>query len=100
YLGVTIETGLDGTLYDFVWTRNGSPLPETGPSLVVSLPGIYTVTVTDAVSGCEITSTAEFEAGNPPEFRVSPLTMSFDQEHALLISDVIGEGDYEFSVDD
>jgi gliding motility-associated-like protein len=100
YAAVTIETGLDPTQYSFAWTRNGNPLPENGPSLTVTQPGTYEVAVTDNVSGCTSVSTAEFDSGNPPEFEVDPLTMAFDGEHALLVSNVIGEGDYEFSVDD
>jgi gliding motility-associated-like protein len=99
YNSVTIETGLSTTQYDFEWTQDGSTLMETGPSLTVSEPGTYEVTVTDPLTGCASTSSATFASGNPPEFTVESTTLGFNGEHALLISNVTGAGDYEFSVD-
>jgi gliding motility-associated-like protein len=99
YSSVTIETGLSTTQYDFEWTQNGATLMETGSSLTVSEPGTYEVTVTDPLTGCASTSSATFASGNPPEFTVESTTFGFNGEHALLISNVIGAGDYEFSVD-
>ncbi|MGV3461443.1 MAG: choice-of-anchor L domain-containing protein [Flavobacterium sp.] len=59
----TINTNLDPDLYQFSWTRNGgAPIPgQTGPSLVVTTPGDYAVTLTRADLGCTTTQTIKIE---------------------------------------
>ncbi|MFD2432681.1 T9SS type B sorting domain-containing protein [Mesonia maritima] len=101
YEPIVIETGLDANDYSFVWTFNGSTLAEDGPSLSVDEPGTYEVTVTDQDGNiaCSTTSSATFIQNNPPEFKVSALTLSFEEEHAILVSNVTGSGDYEFRLD-
>jgi large repetitive protein len=59
----TINTNLDPAVYQFSWTRNGgSPIPgQTGPSLTVTTPGDYAVTLTRADLGCTTTQTIKIE---------------------------------------
>jgi len=98
YDPIIIETGLDAADYTFVWTLDGSTLSEDGPSLTADQAGTYEVTVTDQDGNiaCSTTTSATIEQGNPPEFEVSPLTLSFEEDHAILVSNITGEGDYEF----
>ncbi|KOS06760.1 hypothetical protein AM493_12555 [Flavobacterium akiainvivens] len=44
---VTINTNLDDEMYNFEWSHNGEVIPgETGPSLVVTETGVYSVNAT------------------------------------------------------
>lgn len=100
YDPILIETGLPDDTYSFVWSLDGSAIPGgTGPTLEVTQAGTYTVEVTNDVTGCSSTSSATFTQSTPPEFTVAPLTLAFDEEHAVLITATGGSGDYEFSVD-
>lgn len=59
----TLNTNLDPDLYEFSWTRNGgAPIPgQTGPSLVVTTPGDYAVTLTRTDLACTTTQTIKIE---------------------------------------
>lgn len=59
----TINTNLDPDVYQFSWTRNGgSPIAgQTGPSLTVTTPGDYAVTLTRADISCTTTQTIKIE---------------------------------------
>lgn len=100
YDPILIDTGLPEGTYNFVWLLDGSVLSGvTGPRLEVTQAGSYTVEVTNDVTGCSSSSSATFTRSTPPEFTVAPLTLAFEEEHAVLITGGGGSGDYEFSVD-
>jgi valyl-tRNA synthetase len=48
----TFNTGLDQATHSFVWTYNGTPLPQGSTSITVTQPGTYTVTATNLITGC------------------------------------------------
>ena len=48
----TLTVPLDPATYDFAWANGGAPLSTTDSALVVTVPGDYTLTVTDPTSGC------------------------------------------------
>ena len=50
----TITTGLDTSLYNHVWTKDGNILAETSNTLLIDAPGAYNVTVTTNNSNCVI----------------------------------------------
>jgi gliding motility-associated-like protein len=64
----TITTGLDNTIYNHVWTRNGVVLSEISNSLIINEPGTYNVTVTTNTSNCIISDEIIFYelSLNPP----------------------------------
>ncbi|PZD76391.1 hypothetical protein DNG35_12100, partial [Mesonia sp. K7] len=99
YTPITIDTGLSQTQYDFVWTLDGTTLPETGSSIDATQSGTYEVTVTDVFNNCSATSSATIGASNPPEFTATATTLAFAGEHTVVIDNVMGIGDYEFSID-
>jgi len=59
----TINTNLDPSVYQFSWTRNGgSPIAgQTGPSLTVTTPGDYAVTLTRTDISCVTTQSIKIE---------------------------------------
>ena len=100
---IILETGLDAAEHTFVWTLDGTELPETSPNLEVAEPGVYTVTVTDAdgtSTRCSSSSTATIVEANPPEFQLDRTTKVIASGHALLIANVSGVGSFEFRLDD
>lgn len=49
-----IDSGLNPTLYSFVWKKNGVVVAgQTGPTLTVSQPGTYQLTYTNIASPCQ-----------------------------------------------
>ncbi|MBW2963137.1 T9SS type B sorting domain-containing protein, partial [Mesonia aestuariivivens] len=97
----------------FEWSYNGSLISENGASLSVGggsgnplQAGDYSVQVFDINSldennnncGSDIDSITILES-NPPEFEVAPTSIGFEGQHSLIITNVTGEGVYEFSVD-
>lgn len=98
YEPISIDTGLFETDYVFSWSLDGEPLSETGPSVLADIPGEYTVAVTDIKStdlSCMATSSATILQSNPPEFDAEAVFF----EGNIIISNVSGNGDYEFSID-
>ena len=95
-----IDTGLSTSNYSFAWSFNGASLPDTSPSINAMLAGTYSVSVTDINTGCVSTSSATIVENNPPVFEVTVLTPSFSQSHVVEVSNIQGNGDYEFQLDD
>ncbi len=50
----TLSTGLDASVYQHVWSRNGVNLPVTTSSITVNQSGTYKVTVTKNGTACAI----------------------------------------------
>ncbi len=64
----TISSGLDPSLFDFVWKDgNGNPIPgETGPNLIINQPGTYILTYYVQSTTCEVdTNTIVIEYNTP-----------------------------------
>ncbi|MGO2356778.1 MAG: T9SS type B sorting domain-containing protein [Mesonia sp.] len=101
YDPVIIDTGLNELTYDFVWTIDGVDQNNNSASFEVTEPGLVVVEVTNTTTPgmCSTSSEALFFENNPPEFQATIETISFNGSHSVLISNVTGNGDYEFSVD-
>ncbi|MGM0634797.1 MAG: T9SS type B sorting domain-containing protein, partial [Bacteroidota bacterium] len=99
----TLDTELSEEDYEFEWTYNGEVIGFTGSAYTAEEPGVYEVTVTDvstsSVTSCEATSTAEVIESSGPAFEVNVLSTAFDGNHSIEITNVEGDGDYEFSLD-
>jgi gliding motility-associated-like protein len=97
-----IDTQLSEEFYSFEWTLNGTPIAFTGSTYMVENAGVYTVTVTDItnnLSSCQASSSAEIIRSNGPDFDVNVLTLAFDGSHSIEVANIQGDGDYEFQVD-
>src|SRR5699024_6789304 len=98
---IIIDTELDEGAYLFEWSKDGEILDEVGASLEVTEPGTYSVTVTNNKGlRCETTDTITIIENNPPEFSVKPTKPAFSDGGGALVYNVIGNGDYEFKIDD
>ncbi|WP_246062629.1 T9SS type B sorting domain-containing protein, partial [Mesohalobacter halotolerans] len=94
-----LDTGLDSNNFTFEWAFNGTVLPATSPSIDATQAGTYTVTVTNINTGCQAMSSAEIIESNPPTFEVTVLTPSFSETHVVEVSNIEGQGNFEFQLD-
>ncbi|WP_179336317.1 T9SS type B sorting domain-containing protein, partial [Winogradskyella costae] len=100
---LVIDTGLSATDYSFEWSYNNTVLPtETGPSIIPTEGGSYSVLVTDmstsTVTNCTNVDTTEVIESEPPSLTVELLTLNFAENHSLEAI-AIGIGIYEYSLD-
>jgi len=96
----TLETGLPTEGFTFLWSLNGTILPnEVGPSLVALAPGSYSVLVTELASGCSLETVVAVNPSSPPlEYNVRLLNGAFAGEHVIEAT-ATGLGGYQFSLD-
>jgi gliding motility-associated-like protein len=96
-----IDTGLNPSLYSFLWTFNGEILPnEIGPSITALQGGEYTVTITDLERGCEATYTTTVIVSSPPvTYDATVVSGAFSSEHTIEAM-ATGDGTYVFQLDD
>jgi len=94
-----IETGLNTGAYNFTWEINGVVQPsETQSSIAATQEGIYAVTISDPVSGCEAVFSTEIIVSSPPFTYDAEVSTSTSNGNVITIS-VEGFGDYQYSVD-
>lgn len=103
-----IDTGLSLNDYTFVWRVNGNLLPddlnsglnETDPLTIATVGGLYEITITDRINGCEQVLTTVVQVSSPPfEFSAEAITDAFDDTH-IIEAIASGLGDYIFSLND
>lgn len=95
-----LDTGLPPEGYTFLWSLDGSVLPnEVGPSLEALSAGSYSVTVTELATGCQVEAVATVVESSPPlDWGASAVTGAFAGEHAIEAF-AQGLGTYAFSLD-
>ena len=52
----TLVSGLDPSIYSFIWTLNGATTGGNTPNLIVTKPGIYGLTYTIIATSCPVTT--------------------------------------------
>lgn len=94
-----LDTGLPAGDYIFVWSLDGTELTgETGPSLMASQGGAYSVLVTNNTTGCQNTDSAQVLVSSPPTVNVEVSTQAFS-ENGVIVATATGDGTYEYSLD-
>jgi gliding motility-associated-like protein len=98
----SIDTGLSDEEFSFVWSVDGTVDPSLSGAVIDAVrPGVYSVQVTNILTGCSIVSnTAEVIQNTPPDFILTALTPSFSGTHVIEVSAITGSGDFEFQLDD
>ncbi len=84
---VTNETGS----FSYLWTPNG----QTTPTITVSTPGTYGVTVTDITSGCKGSQTVVVNADLSAS--VTPASACLPQGGSVLLTALPNTGNYTYS---
>ncbi|RIA08972.1 gliding motility-associated-like protein [Flavobacteriaceae bacterium MAR_2010_72] len=93
-----LDTGLPVSDYSFEWSYNAVVIPtETSPSLIPTMPGTYSVLVTNNTSGCQASDSAEVEQSEPPVVTANVTSNAFADNHVVVVT-AVGSGDYEFSL--
>ncbi|OYQ50786.1 T9SS type B sorting domain-containing protein, partial [Flavobacterium aurantiibacter] len=96
---VEVKTDLSPADYTFSWTLNGDPLTETSNSLLVQVPGIYQVTVTNLVTGCSSLARTEVKTSSLAVAIVS-VGDDFDDRQQIVVQVTGGSGSYEYILND
>jgi len=95
-----IDTGLDESLYLFMWELDGVSLPDIGASIVAIAGGTYTVIVTEIATGCTATYEVDVEVSSPPlSYDAKVISGAFANSHVIEAT-ATGEGTYVFQLDD
>ncbi|RXG29984.1 T9SS type B sorting domain-containing protein [Leeuwenhoekiella marinoflava] len=99
----TLETINARDLYTYNWTDDTGTTIGNTPSIVVTTPGIYTVTAATTY-GCEsVPKTIEVIASEVATLDISTIEVTTENEiNTIRITDLnqLGIGDYEFALDD
>jgi gliding motility-associated-like protein len=95
-----LDTGLAGSNNLFEWLRNGEPLGFSTSSITADLPGNYTAIVTNFGTNCSYSQNTLVEAVSPPLFDVVVLSTSFSDVPEVEIQNIVGQGVFEFRLDD
>ncbi len=93
-----INTGLSSSVYSFVWQRDGIILPFTTPSINVNQIGVYSVTVTNILTGCQATDLATVSISSAPQATVS-IANPFENVQNIVVTILNELGSYEYSID-
>ncbi|MFP9115934.1 T9SS type B sorting domain-containing protein [Flavobacterium sp. RHBU_3] len=94
----TLDTELNNTDYSFVWDKDGTALSLTTASINVLEPGVYTVTVTNIVTGCSAISQATVGISSIA-LATAQVGEDFQKNQAVYVTVAGGSGDYVFSID-
>lgn len=95
---VILDSGLPEEDYSFEWSIGGVVLPDTSGEITVSEPGQYNLSVTNILTGCEITVSATV-AVSSPAIATAEVRYDFNSNQSIHINVTGGSGDYEYSID-
>ena len=103
---VPVDTQLSVSEYSFQWYRGKAPSPlvlisgETNSTYSPTIAGDYTVIATDLISGCTIPASTLVIGSYPPESITAEVTTDAFSKNDIIEVTVVGNGDYEFRLDD
>ncbi len=105
--GLTLNSGLTTPNYTFVWSLGGTVIPGATAStydITTVAPGDYTVVATSTSSlACvsNVSNTFTVIQSGPAQFSVPAYTVSNPfEDNQVIVVNVVGFGQYEFSLDD
>ena len=95
-----IDTGLDESLYLFMWELDGVPLPDIGASIVAIAGGTYRVIITEIATGCTASYSTDVVVSSPPlTYDANVISGAFANSHVIEAT-ATGDGSYVFQLDD
>ena len=96
-----IDTGLDPELYSFEWYIDGNiQLGQDDPFITALSGGVYTVIVTEILSGCTTEASTTVTISSPPlDYNVEVVSDAFASDHSIAAT-AEGLGEYVFQLDD
>ncbi|ESU28541.1 hypothetical protein FLJC2902T_19140 [Flavobacterium limnosediminis JC2902] len=98
--GYTMDTELSDADYDFQWYFGSdmTTVIATGSSYVATEAGLYTVSIRNAVTGCDEVFTINVTESNPAQSATAVVTNYFEDSQAITVT-VAGTGSYLYSLD-
>ena len=95
-----LDTQLDPSLYTFIWSFNGTVLPDkTGQSLTAMQEGSYKVVYTQNLNGCSRSSSAEVTlSSRPRNFSAEIVNNIFEGLNNIQVT-TSGDGIYVYQID-
>jgi len=98
----TLDSGIDPTGVNIVWDLDGVTIAgETAASLTATQVGIYTITITNPVTGCSSSKSTEVrELGIPDTSGAEVVTNFFDETHRIEAFATGPADQYIFRLDD
>lgn len=97
-----LDTGLNETDYIFQWIETNNPTNILSVQSIFEpiQGGMYSVLVTEIVTGCINTATTNVLESSPPILSTEVITQAFENNHLIQVS-ATGEGvaSFEFSLD-
>ena len=97
-----LQTGLSPNIYSFVWQFDDGTgtitLPNTTSSITVTSIGLYTVTVTNLITGCQASDTATVTTSSVPN-ATGVVENLFESIQTIVVSVSSGVGSYEYAID-
>ncbi|WCO02430.1 T9SS type B sorting domain-containing protein [Psychroserpens ponticola] len=95
-----LDTELTTPNYEFEWSLGGTVISgATAGSYEPSEGGTYSVTVTDAITGCSSSVMTEVIESSPPTITLVDVTTDAFSELHIIVVTVTGLGDYEYRLD-
>ena len=101
-----IDTGLNSGLYSFQWYEGNTPTigneiaGATASSFSPTVAGSYSVLITGITTGCTYSGTTNVVASYPPESVSTELLSGAFSNNASIEVTVVGNGTYEYRLDD
>ena len=94
---VLIDTGLAATDYVFTWTKDGTALSNTTPSITATAVGVYVAQATNLITNCIVTLTATVQTV-PKATASAIVTSDFDSAQIISVTVSGGQGPYSFQL--
>ncbi|RRJ91373.1 T9SS type B sorting domain-containing protein [Flavobacterium macacae] len=95
---VNLHSGLSNTNFSFVWTLNNTVLSTTTNAHQATEPGVYNVTATNVLTGCEASATATVGTSS---MGIAEATVGrdFDRNQTITVTVTGGSGNYTYQLD-
>jgi gliding motility-associated-like protein len=95
-----LDANLSETAFEFEWSLNGVLLENNTSSLLATSAGNYQVIATNIQTDCSFSQNTIVEEINPPSFNVDILSPAFSGDNRVEVNNIVGEGEFEFKLDD
>lgn len=95
----TINSGLSAATHSFAWKNEDGAVVGTGSSYTAVVPGDYTVTATDIITGCNSLASLVTVSPSEPALVTYSITDDFSDYQIITVEAVGVGGDYEYQLD-
>ncbi len=94
---ISIDTNLSTADYLFEWYNSGGVVVGMNASYLATAEGVYSVVVTDLITGCQSEDSTSVTLSSPPIVQAMVTSDSFSINNTIEVS-ATGMGNYEYSL--